>query len=238
MIFAAGLGTRLRPLTNDRPKALVEINGKTLLRYQAERLRLAGVTDLVVNVHHFARKVTNHLRSEIYRDFNIVISDESDQLLDTGGGLMKAADWLNDSDPFLLVNVDIVTDIDLIQLILAHRQKGSLITLATNNRPSSRVLLTTNDGWLGGWANRDSSEEIIVRPNETLHPEAFCGIHVISPKIFSLIGKQGSFPIIPEYLALAANYPVACQPVAAGYWFDVGKPADLMAASSFLSKGV
>lgn len=236
MIFAAGRGTRLQPLTSNRPKALVELNGLTLLQYQANRLRQVGITDLVVNVHHFAAMVKNHLNTAFFKDFNITISDESDQLLDTGGGLLKAAKWLSDSEPFLLVNVDIVTDIDLTNLVSAHQQRGSLATLATGNRPSSRVLLATDDGWLGGWANRSAGDEIIVRPGEALHPEAFCGIHVISPQIFPLLSKRGAFPIIPEYLALAPAHPIACQPVEPGYWFDVGKPDDLKAATGFLAK--
>lgn len=238
MIFAAGLGTRLRPLTNDRPKALVELCGKTLLHHHLHGLRAIGIRDIVINVHHFAPKVIAFIHHPQFNDLSIRVSDESDLLLDTGGGLLRAAPLLTDSDPFLLINVDIITNADLEQLIRAHQTSGSMVTLATNTRQSSRVLKVTQGGLLGGWANLATGQEIVARPAEALHNEAFCGIHVLSPKIVEHFSKKGAFPIIPEYLAIAARYPIVCQPIKADYWFDVGKPADLHEAEMFLSKSV
>ncbi len=186
MVLAAGLGTRLRPLTDDRPKALVEINGRTLLEITLARLRDFGVTDVIVNLHHFADMVVDYLAAKQNFGMRIEISREDDLLLDTGGGVKKAA-WffLQDAsdEPFLLHNVDVVSDIDLAQMVQFHRSQQALATLAVQERRSSRQLLFDDQGLLCGRRFEKEGRTELARAAEPLRPLAFCGIHVISPRM-------------------------------------------------------
>ncbi len=225
MILAAGLGTRLRPLTNDRPKALVELNGRTLLEITIARLRSFGVTDAIINVHHFAEMLVDYLQARRDWGMRIEISRE-EILLDTGGGLKKAADFLlrdGIDEPFLLHNVDILTSIDLRRMLQWHREHHSLATLAVQGRPTSRYLLFDEDAQLCGRQTRGDAAPELVRSASQLQARAFSGVHVISPRIFSLLTEEGEFSIVPAYLRLAA----AGQPIMAfnadGYlWRDLG----------------
>lgn len=231
MILAAGLGTRLRPLTNNCPKALVTIAGKTLLEITIERLRTFGVNQIIINAHHFAEQIEEFLRAKNNFDLRIEISREQ-QLLDTGGGL-KHASWFfrGESEPFLLHNVDVVSSIDLAAMIQAHRDSGALATLAVIERKTSRYLLFDDSGQLcGRRAGLDGVPEMI-RPATQSSAFAFCGIHVISPRMLSRLTEDGAFSIIPVYLRLAAEGEKIAAFRADSYaWRDVGKAETLAIA--------
>ncbi len=229
MIFAAGLGTRLRPLTNDRPKAMVEVNGKTLLEINIRKLVDFGCTDIVVNVHHFADLVIDFLKEN---DFgaNIVISDERDELLETGGGLKKAAPFLQ-GEPFLVHNVDILSDVNLKALWEHHKKNKALVTLVTRKRNTSRYLLFDENNILHGWTNVKEGIVRQKRPTEKdLFYRAFSGIQIIDPKIFSLFRREGKFSIIDTYLDVAKNHLIQGLDHSDGVWLDVGKPESLKEA--------
>ncbi|HEY2547562.1 MAG TPA: sugar phosphate nucleotidyltransferase [Candidatus Acidoferrum sp.] len=319
MILAAGLGTRLRPLTNDRPKALVELNGRTLLEIALTRLQTFGVTEAIINVHHFAEMIIAYLKSKNNFNMHIEISREDDQLLDTGGGLKKAA-WFfqetpthpthvaqgevrealrpspnpkNDAapqsepEPFLLHNVDIISTIDLTAMLEFHKQNQALATLAVQSRPTSRQLLFNDQLQLSG-RRINNYDTIIPLPQDTvisplqdtvmssearnlsspssrspltthhsplprnvvipsgarnpllspLHPLAFSGVHILSPRLLPLITETGAFSIIDTYLRLSSQG----QKILAfrhdnSYWRDLGKPADLEQAALDLEQG-
>lgn len=221
MIFAAGLGTRLRPLTNDRPKALVEVNGVTLLERNIRNLERFGFTDIVINIHHFADEMLYFIRSKNW-NANIIVSDERSELLETGGGLKKAAPFLRDSS-FLVHNVDILSDLDLNALWEHHLTHDNLATLVTRNRETSRYLLFDEQGILHGWTN---IKQGIVRQKRAtsndLFFQAFCGIQVISPSIFDLFTRNGKFSIIDTYLDCAKKHSIQSYPFEEGNWLDVG----------------
>jgi NDP-sugar pyrophosphorylase family protein len=235
MILAAGLGTRLRPLTDNRPKALVDVAGRTLLEIALSRLRSFGVSEVIVNVHHFADKVVEYLKANKNFGIRIEVSRE-DVLLDTGGGLKKAA-WffLEDpkrlDEPFLLHNVDVISTIDLARMLEFHKEHRALATLAVQTRETSRYLLFDDHLQLcGRRAGRDQEAEI-VRPSDQLQPLAFSGIHVISPRLLPMITEEGIFSIIPSYLRLATQGEnILAFRADDYYWRDLGRPNDLLQA--------
>ncbi len=232
MILAAGLGTRLRPLTDRRPKALVEIAGRTMLEIAISRLRAAGVRELIINVHHFAGMIADYLNANDNFGLRIEISRE-ETLLDTGGGLKQAA-WffLEGSDraeePFFLHNVDIVSTIDLGRMLQFHIEQKALATLAVQNRQTSRYLLFDEQLRLcGRRTGLDASSEV-VRPCSQLQARAFCGIHVISPRLLAMMMEDGAFSIIASYLNLAARGEKIVSFDADEYrWRDLGTPESL-----------
>ena len=241
MVLAAGLGTRLRPLTNDRPKALVTLHGRTLLEICLERLRSFGVSEAIVNTHHFADKIADYLGAHGNFGMRIEISREA-ALLDTGGGLKQAA-WffLEGADrdqPFLVHNVDVAGDIDLGHLLREHRESGALATLAVQNRATSRYLLFDGDGLLcGRRAGRDGEPEM-VRAVDHPQPLAFCGIHAVSPRLLTLLDEEGAFPIVPAYLRLAARgEKIAAFRADAYRWRDLGRAESLLSAEKELRAG-
>jgi NDP-sugar pyrophosphorylase family protein len=241
MVLAAGLGTRLRPMTDARPKALVEVGGRTLLEITLTRLRSCGVSEVIINVHHFADMVMDYLKLKNNFGLSIEVSRE-DILLDTGGGLKKAAPFFlrdHSDEPFILHNVDVISTIDLRRMLQFHRDRGALATLAVQNRDSSRRLLVDKTGQLcGRTAGRDMLPEI-VRPSNETHPAAFSGIHVISPRLLSLVKDDGVFSIIPTYLKLAAaGEKIVAFPADEYYWRDLGRPESLRAAADDFSKGL
>jgi NDP-sugar pyrophosphorylase family protein len=230
MILAAGLGTRLRPLTNDRPKALVEINGRTLLQLTLERLKSFGIQEIIVNVHHHAEQIVAYLNSHQNFDLQIAISREDGLLLDTGGGLKKAA-WFflenNSQEPFLLHNVDVLSTIDFDQMLEAHKKSAALATLAVQQRSSSRQLLFDENILLAG-RRKGSAPDEIVRPSKSLQPLAFSGAHIISPRLLTLLTESGVFSIIDTYLRLAASGEIINAFCADQfYWRDLGRLEDL-----------
>ncbi|HEY1483819.1 MAG TPA: nucleotidyltransferase family protein [Candidatus Acidoferrum sp.] len=242
MILAAGLGTRLRPLTNDRPKALVEVAGRTLLEITLTRMSAFGVRDVIVNVHHFADLVVGYLKAHNNFGMHIEISRE-EELLDTGGGLKKAGWFLRDAEgrdePFLLHNVDVISTIDLERMMNAHREKHALATLAAQERETSRYLLFNEELELcGRKAGRDSEAEI-VRSSKNLQPLAFSGIHVISPRLLDKISEDGPFSIIASYLRLAGDGErIQGFRTDEYYWRDLGKLKDLKQAAEDFRQGI
>ncbi len=235
MIFAAGLGSRLRPLTNDKPKALVEIRGTPLLEIAIRRLKFFGYKDILVNIHHFGQQVIDFLEERSHFGVNITISDEREQLLDTGGGLKKAA-WFFDDGPFLLYNVDILSDIGLEALARAHRENDALATLACRQRDSSRHLLFNREGLLSGWRHNRTGEERICRPGSFHHALAFSGIHVLSPRIFQWMPERDVFSIIDVYLEAGGAEPIRAFRHDDSLWLDVGKPPALERAAVLVQK--
>jgi len=241
MILAAGLGTRLRPLTNDRPKALVEVAGHTLLEITLRRLTSFGIREVIVNVHHFADSVIDYLQKNRNFGLRIEISREDDRLFDTGGGLTKAA-WFflegRGHEPFLLHNVDVISTIDLRRMLQFHREKNALATLAVQSRDTSRRLLFDERNQLCG---RQTGKEApdIVRPASETTPLAFSGIHVISPEFLGMITEQGAFSIITAYLRLAAeSQRILGFRADDYYWRDLGKPEHIAQATADMDQGV
>ena len=240
MVLAAGLGTRLRPLTDDRPKALVEINGRTLLEITLTRLCAFGVSQVIVNVHHFADMILRYLAEKQNFGMRIEISHE-DELLDTGGGLRKAA-WffLEDrrDEPFLVHNVDVLSSIDLAQMTRFHEERHALATLAVQDRPSSRSLLFDQQELLCGRRFEREQRTELARPVEPLQAFAFCGIHVISPRLLGMMTETGAFSIIETYLHLAAGGEKLAAFRANGtYWRDLGTLDHLKQASDDVRSG-
>jgi NDP-sugar pyrophosphorylase family protein len=234
MIFAAGLGTRLRPLTNDRPKALVEVGGRTMLEITLDRLRAFGVHEVIVNVHHFAEKVIKYLEARQSFDMRIEISRE-DVLLDTGGGLKKAG-WFflqSESDePFLVHNVDVISNIDLARMVRFHRDSGALATLAVRARPTNRPLLFEENGQFRGRGAQGAAQE------SGMQALAFSGIHVVSPSIFAKISEDGVFSIIDAYVRLAAlGENIVGFRADEYYWRDLGRPENVEQAARDLEIG-
>ena len=235
MVFAAGLGTRLRPLTDDRPKALVEVAGHTLLELTLSRLRSCGIVDVIINTHHLADKIRDYLSAHNNFGMRIEISRE-DILLDTGGGLKQAAHFLLSGDapdePFLVHNVDVLSSIDFDTMLRQHRDTGVLATLAVQDRPTSRYLLFDDMGHLCGRRSGNDGPIETFREANPIQARAFSGIHIISPRIFSLMNEEGVFSIIPVYLRLAsAGESIAAFAADQYYWRDLGRPENVAAAS-------
>jgi len=238
MILAAGLGTRLRPLTNDRPKALVEIAGHTLLEITLRRLASFGVHEVIVNVHHFADMVAEYLRKNNNFGMRIEISRE-DILLDTGGGLKKAACFFLETpgqppqteSSFILHNVDVLSTIDLARMLQSHHETKTLATLAVQDRKTSRYLLFDGDSRLCGRSKGNEAPEF-VRSTEKQYALAFSGVHVISPRLLRMITEEGVFSIIDTYLRLAAQgESIMAFRADQYYWRDLGKPENLAQAA-------
>ncbi len=230
MILAAGLGTRLRPLTNDRPKALVEVAGHTLLEISLRRLAAFGIGEVIVNVHHFADMVVEYLRANDNFGMRIEISREDDLLLDTGGGLKKAA-WffLEDgrNEPFLVHNVDVISSIDFARMLQFHRDNRALATLAVQKRQTSRLLLFDEQNRLCGRRTGDEALEM-AHPARQTAALAFSGVHVISPQLLSRMTECGAFSIITTYLRLAHEGERILSFCADEYyWRDLGKPENI-----------
>ena len=238
MILAAGLGTRLRPLTDTRPKALVEVGGRTLLEITLARLRQFGVREVIINVHHLAEMVIDYLKANNNFGMRIEVSRE-DILLDTGGGLKKAAFFFSehaeataDDRPFILHNVDVLTTIDLVRMIDFHDQHRALATLAIKERKTSRYLLFNEQLELCGRRSGDGSTQELVRRTAETQALAFCGIHIISTRLLKMFAEEGAFPIIDSYLRLAAHgEKVIGFRSDEYYWRDLGRLSDLEQAA-------
>jgi mannose-1-phosphate guanylyltransferase len=236
MVLAAGLGTRLRPLTDDRPKALVEVGGRTLLEITLARLRTLGIREVIINVHHFADKVISFLEAHDNFGMRIEVSRE-DVLLDTGGGLKKAG-WFfleegnSNAEPFVLHNVDVVSTIDLQRMVAFHSETQALATLAVQQRDSSRQLVFDENLQLCGRRIGNDQKPEIVRAAQQRQELAFGGIHIISPRLLSAMMEEGVFAIIDCYLRLAAGGEnIGAFRADEYYWRDLGKPGDLQQAA-------
>lgn len=236
MIFAAGKGTRLKPLTDNTPKALIQVNDLPILERVIRKLIDCGVNEIIINVHYLADQIIEFLRVKNNFGIRIEVSDETDVLLDTGGGLKKASWFFNDNKPFILHNTDIISDIDLNKMLETHQKNNALATLAVRNRKSSRYFLFNSENMLCGWKNIKTSESIISNPGHELKQFAFSGIHIINPEIFSYLNKDGSFSIIPFYIELSKNMRVLAYQHNKDYWFDIGDKKKLEVAEKFIKE--
>ena len=236
MIFAAGLGTRLAPLTDSCPKALIEVGGKPMLLRAIERLRDAGVSEIIVNIHHHAAMIRDYIDGN---DFGVAVtvSDESDMLLDTGGGVVKAAPLLRGDGPVILYNGDIFTDFSLVEMVKSHCQSGADVTLLTDDRNTSRYLLFDTAGRMTGWRNVATGEERSPYDRSSLascRQLAFGGIHVIDPSVIDRLvvyRPEGKFSITPFYIDTCDTLDIRCYTPSESYtWVDIGRPESLARA--------
>jgi len=243
MILAAGLGTRLRPLTDDRPKALVEVAGQTLLEVTLRRLREVGAGHVIINVHHFADMVIDYLKANKNFGMHIEISRE-EALLDTGGGLKKAAGFLNyyghsKNPPFFLHNVDVISTIDLDRMRQLLLHNDAVAVVAVRDRETSRYLLFDDRRRLCGRQTGRGSKPELVRPADGVQAWAFSGIHVISPRIFPLMTEEGAFSIIDCYLRLAGQgEKILAFRADEYYWRDLGRPENIRQAEADVNDGI
>jgi NDP-sugar pyrophosphorylase family protein len=223
MIFAAGLGTRLHPLTQSTPKALVKVQGQPLIWYAINNVVKAGATRVVVNTHHFASQIGDYLKTLSFTGVEILISDESDELLETGGGLLKAAPLFHPGLPILIHNADVLTNCNLNELVDLHTKSNALATLMVENRATSRYFLFDNENRLCGWQNTKTNEQIITSQSQTpLKQLAFDGIQIVDGAILQMLGEVRKFSITNGYLNLADKYPIIGWHQWQGQWFDVG----------------
>ncbi len=232
MIFSAGLGTRFKPWTDKHPKALALVNGKSLLQRNIEYLQQYGINEVIVNVHHMAEQLEDAIVENDGWGSDILISDEKDELLDTGGGLLKAKELFNPGERFITCNADILTDLDIRRLLAFHEEKKALISFAVTNRRTSRMLLFNPDDRLCGWRNTATGEEKIAIPGTGLIEKAYSCVVVFEYGVFDLIPFTGKFSLIDLYLHLAARHPVMGFDHSGDRWVDVGKPESVAIAAS------
>lgn len=240
MIFAAGLGTRLKPLTDRMPKALVPVAGRPMLEHVILKLKAAGFNELVINIHHFGEQILDFLRANQNFGLTIHISDERDCLLDTGGGIRKAEPFFRGNEPFLIHNVDILSDTDLKALYEYHRQSGNDATLLASRRKTVRYLLFDENERLCGWINKDTLQtkpEGFAYDPEHHREYAFSGIHVISPSLFQYMDEQwtGKFSIMDFYLQTCHEARIGGRLTDTLRLIDIGKPETLTLAEEFLA---
>ncbi len=229
MIFAAGKGTRLRPFTDHHPKAMMEVNGIPLIERNIHYLQSFGINDFVINLHHFGEQIVDFLKEKNHFGAQIEFSQEKDQLLETGGGLIFAKKLLDQEEDFLIMNADILTDMNITDFVNFHREQNSLVTLAVSDRKSSRKLLFDNEMILKGWMNMDTGEERLAGFNNNYKKLAFSGIHCVDSQFFNHITRTGKFSIMEEYLDLMMTEEI--------YGFehsaklvDVGRPKSVLEA--------
>ncbi|MBL0357487.1 MAG: NTP transferase domain-containing protein [Chitinophagaceae bacterium] len=230
MIFSAGLGTRFKPWTDVHPKALAIVNGKSLLQRNIEYLQQYGVKDVVVNVHHFADQVIAAVKENNGWGSNVIISDETAELLETGGGLLKAKNLLTGATPFFTLNADFLTDLNLDNLLAFHKEKKGLISFGITTRKSSRNFLFDEDSRLCGWMNTATGEKRISIDTPNLKPMAYSCVVVFEPTVFELIPQRGKFSLVDTYLSLAAQYPIYGYDHTGDKLVDVGKPESVAVA--------
>jgi NDP-sugar pyrophosphorylase family protein len=233
MIFAAGLGTRFKPWTDRHPKALAMVNGKSLLQRNIEYLQRYGITDVVVNVHHFADQIEEAVQKNKGWGSRISISDERTEVLETGGGLLKAAPLLQDEGPFLTLNVDILTDLDIGALLTFHRTRRPLVSFGVSDRPSSRNFLMDADNRLCGWTDNRTGERKISLAHDPLFSKAYSCVAVFEQRIFSCIRQRGKFSLTETYLDLAADNLILGFEHAGDRLVDVGRPERVAVAEKY-----
>jgi NDP-sugar pyrophosphorylase family protein len=224
MVLAAGMGTRLRDLTRNKPKALVEYKGKTLLEIVLRRLIHHGFRDIIINVHHFPEQIIDFVESKRNFGIDIRFSDEAQRLLDTGGGIRKAS-WFFGDDHVLIHNVDVYTDLNLDELYNLHVSSGNLATLAVKDRTTTRPFLVDHDQLLCGWENLLTGEKIISRNGKDLERIAYSGIAVFSPDFIQMLPQIDVFPLVPELLRISGANEIKLFPHS-GVWKDMGKPEE------------
>ena len=229
MIFAAGMGTRLKPFTDNHPKALAQVNGVPLLERNIKYLQSYGINDFVINIHHFGGQILAFLGENDNFGANIEISNESDELLETGGGLLFARRFLENEKTFLIMNVDILTDLNITNLINIHELKGGMVTLAVSDRDSTRKLMFNDKMYLKGWKNLTTNKKTVVGGIFKLRELAFSGVHCVNSEIFTKITRTGKFSIMDEYLDLMKEDIIIGYQHTANL-IDVGKPESVAEA--------
>lgn len=235
MIFAAGLGTRFKPWTDEHPKALAVVNGKSLLQRNIEYLQQYDIRDVVVNVHHFPDQIREAIEKNKGWGSHVTISDESDEVLETGGGLLKARDLLRSDQAFLTINVDILTDLNIKNFLSKHQQEGADITLAVTERKTSRYLLFNKYNRLVGWRNTDTGQERIAIQAKDMFEKAYSGLAIFEPAVLDRIPLTGKFSLIDLYLALAPDHKIASFDHSETRFLDVGKPESTAKAEQMFS---
>lgn len=230
MIFSAGLGTRFKPWTDKHPKALALVNGKPLLQRNIEYLQQYGIREVVVNVHHFADQIVDAVNMNKGWGSNVVISDETNEVLETGGGLLKARPLLEGKDPFVTLNVDILTNLDINKLLAFHTQHKPLISFGVTNRKTSRYFLFDENNRLCGWRNTNTGEEKIVVQKDDLIQKAYSCVVVFQPEVFKLVKQTGKFSLTETYLDLAKNNLILGYDHSGDKLVDVGKPESVAVA--------
>ena len=229
MIFAAGMGTRLKPFTDNHPKALAQVNGVPLLERNIKYLQGYGINDFVINIHHFGGQILAFLAENDNFGANIEISNESDELLETGGGLLFAKRFLENEKTFLIMNVDILTDLNITNFINIHELKGGMVTLAVSDRDSTRKLMFNDKMYLKGWKNLTTNKKTVVGGIFKLRELAFSGVHCVNSEIFTKITRTGKFSIVDEYLDLMKEDIIIGYQHTANL-IDVGKPESVAEA--------
>ena len=229
MIFAAGMGTRLQPFTDTHPKALAQVNGVPLLERNIKYLQSYGINDFVINIHHFGGQILAFLAENDNFGANIEISNESDELLETGGGLLFARRFLENEKTFLIMNVDILTDLNITNFINIHELKGGMVTLAVSDRDSTRKLMFNDKMYLKGWKNLTTNKKTVVGGIFKLRELAFSGVHCVNSEIFTKITRTGKFSIMDEYLDLMKEDIIIGYQHTANL-IDVGKPESVAEA--------
>jgi len=232
MILAAGLGTRLKPFTDKHPKALAMVNNKTILQRNIRYLASFEINTIIINIHHFADQIISFIKKNKGFGSNISFSDERDEVLETGGGIKKAA-WFfeKQNKPFVVMNVDVLTDMNLNAMISLHQTNKPLATLAVSSRKTSRYFLFNEQNILCGWKNVKTGEEKISRQSSKYIEKAFSGIHIISPEIFPLIKMEGKFSMVDVYLELAKAHSIQAFDHSGSRFIDVGKPESILEAA-------
>jgi len=232
MILAAGLGTRLKPFTDKHPKALAMVNNKTILQRNIRYLASFEINTIIINIHHFADQIISFIKKNKGFGSNISFSDERDEVLETGGGIKKAA-WFfeKQNEPFVVMNVDVLTDMNLNAMISLHQTNKPLATLAVSSRKTSRYFLFNEQNILCGWKNVKTGEEKISRQSSKYIEKAFSGIHIISPEIFPLIKMEGKFSMVDVYLELAKAHSIQAFDHSGSRFIDVGKPESILEAA-------
>ncbi|MBI2730057.1 MAG: NTP transferase domain-containing protein [Sphingobacteriales bacterium] len=235
MIFAAGLGTRFKPFTDVHPKALALVNGKSLLQRNIEYFQQYGITNVVVNVHHFADQIIEAVQKNKGWGSDVIISDETNEVLETGGGLLKAKEMLISREPFITTNADILTNLNIYKLIQFHREQKALISFGVTNRKTSRYFLFDEDNRLCGWRNTKTGEERISINKPGLVEKAYSCVVIFEPTIFSLIKQTGKFSLVDVYLSLAAEHKIMGYDHTGDLLVDVGKPESVAVAEKYFN---
>ncbi len=233
LVFAAGLGTRLAHLTNNKPKALVEVNGKPMLLHAIEKLLNIGVKRIVINVHHHADQVISFVNGLRFTGVDLMISDEREMLLETGGALLKAAPLFLKDKPIILYNADVLTGANLKHMIDYHNVKGGMATLMVKKRDTSRYFLFDDSMRLSGWENVLKGDRMITRSEQNLTSYAFSGVHIVNQELLSLLGEVRKFSIVKGYLDISDQVSVFGWKDWDEYWFDMGSPEKLQVVNEF-----